>query len=188
MNTYIRIGIIALFSLAVGVGVVSAGAYNSPVFTKSTLFWADSYSSWGGDKVGKTQTWSARTDMDKVPGYSNVVIKTVQPKRLNFTHEVMDSMGENDVQFAQVWFSRKLTDPTKPGYTFYPSLAERILNNYDLVWRDAPPSTTPMFVTPYYNNKWVLHYSFVRDKDGKSALELPQGVDDYTVEQVGLAY
>ena len=81
-----------------------------------------------------------------------------------------------------------MTDENKPAFKYYPWLADRILKNYDLQWRDTPPTTTPMMITPYYNDKWILHYTFVRDKDGKSALGLPQYVDDYTVDQIGISY
>ena len=187
MKQHITTLIIVFAVLAAGIGAVFAGGYNSPVIWSSNASWTDSYSNWWGSSVGQ-QNWSAMTDPGTIPEYTNGVVKSSQVKRLNFINDVIDDVGDGDLQMAHVWFTRKMTNENKPAFTYYPWLADRILKNYNLQWRDAPPTTTPMMITPYYNNKWILHYTFVRDKDGDSALGLPQYVDDYTVDQIGVSY
>ena len=188
MKQHISTLVIVFASLTAGIGAVFAGGIDSPAFLNGILYSTNSYSEWMGS-YESMQAWSAMTDKTTDPNYSNKVIKSSQVKRLNFVYDVIDGNGDGgDVQLAHVWFTRKMTDENKPAFKYYPWLADRILKNYDLQWRDTPPTTTPMMITPYYNDKWILHYTFVRDKDGKSALGLPQYVDDYTVDQIGISY
>lgn len=195
MKQHISAFIIVFAALTAGVGIAFAGGYWTPVISNSELYWGDSYYTKKGAYVpGADQDWSKVTNPGENPVYSNHVITTAQVKRINWEHSFMDEPnGGKDLQVAHAWYTRKLTNENKPAFKYYSWLGHRILKNKPLVWRNVPASSTPkfvtpMYITPYYNNKWILHYTFVRDQDGNSTLGLPQGVDDYTVDQIGVHY
>lgn len=178
---------IVLVLTAGAVGIVRAKAQPPIIVYAKTMTTMDKYDKWG-EEQGFTM-WSKAEDGDKKATFNNFVFPANETARVNIIPNVQpkyeDSWKEIEYEYAHLWFTRKYNPKKPPAFPYYPWLGEYIADTYPLNWTNT--SSTSILITPYYHNKWVMHYTFVRDKDNVGELDIDQAIDDYTINTFAIS-